>query len=109
MTHLGKAFLLEHFPHIYATCLAFGIDMAVTPIPVVPAAHYVCGGVCTDFKGRTSLAGLPSVGPEACPGLHRANPPAPQSPPSGPVFRAPPAPPARPPAPLPPRRAPHPG
>jgi L-aspartate oxidase len=73
MTHLGKAFLVEHFPHIYATCQAFGIDMAVSPIPVVPAAHYVCGGVCTDLQARTTLPGLLAAGEVACTGLHGAN------------------------------------
>src|SRR6267143_2004382 len=73
MTHLGKAFLVEHFPHIYTTCMAFGIDMAVTPIPVVPAAHYVCGGVCTDLNARTSLPGLLAAGEVACTGVHGAN------------------------------------
>ena len=57
MTHLGRAFLVERFPNIYATCKAFGIDMAVQPIPVVPAAHYMCGGVVTDLHGRTTLPG----------------------------------------------------
>src|SRR5438093_4858519 len=73
MAHLGKAFLVEHFPHIYTTCLAFGFDMAVAPIPVVPAAHYVCGGVCTDLQARTTLPGLLSAGEVACTGVHGAN------------------------------------
>jgi L-aspartate oxidase len=73
MTHLPKAFLIEHFPHIYATCREFGVDMAVQPIPVVPAAHYQCGGVVTDLVGRTSLARLYAVGEVACTGLHGAN------------------------------------
>src|SRR5207237_8533950 len=55
MTHLGKAFLVEHFPPIYTTCLAFGIHLSVAPIPVVPAAHYVCGRVCTALSGPPSI------------------------------------------------------
>jgi L-aspartate oxidase len=73
MTHLGKAFLVEHFPMIYATCKQYGIDMAVQPIPVVPAAHYQCGGVLSDLWGRTSVPGLYAAGEVACTGLHGAN------------------------------------
>jgi len=72
-THLGEAFLKEHFPTIHARCMNLGIDIARQPIPVVPAAHYTCGGVVTDLHGRTDLPGLYAVGETGYTGLHGAN------------------------------------
>jgi L-aspartate oxidase len=61
------------FPHIYKTCLELGMDMKKEPIPVVPAAHYFCGGIKIDLSGRTNIAGLYSVGECSCSGIHGAN------------------------------------
>ncbi|MBB1160941.1 L-aspartate oxidase [Aquariibacter albus] len=72
-TGLGEDRLRSHFPTIHARCLALGIDIARQPIPVVPAAHYSCGGVVSDLQGRTDLPGLYAVGETGCTGLHGAN------------------------------------
>ncbi len=73
LRHLDREKVEARFPNLVRTCAGFGIDMAGEPVPVVPAAHYMCGGVATDLDARSSLPGLFAIGETACTGVHGAN------------------------------------
>ena len=73
ISHKPARFITSHFPSIHRRCLELGHDLTKDPVPVVPAVHYICGGVVTDLDGRTDLDGLYAVGETACTGLHGAN------------------------------------
>lgn len=72
-TSIGKKTLVEHFPNIYEKCLSVGIDISQQMVPVVPAAHFICGGIKTDMNGQSNIKRLYAAGETACSGLHGAN------------------------------------